>query len=147
MKRERCEDASELLERTNLIITATTASSPVVPEEPARLEGKHFISIGSFKPDQQELPTSVCRLAGHLAIDSPAALREVGDVIRPLESGALRPADVFHIAELVAGRRTVDVNRTTAFKSVGMALYDLYVAAAFYEHAVANGVGAQFNSG
>lgn len=140
--RARCADARELVERTRLIITATTASTPVLPEEPGLLEGRHFISIGSFKPDQQELPTSVCRIAGHLAIDSPAALREVGDVIRPLQSGALRDADVFHIGELVTRRRTIDVTRTTVFKSVGMALYDLYVAAAFHEHAIANGIGA-----
>lgn len=141
--RVRCEDAGELLERTSLVIAATTASSPVLPDEPRMLEGKHFISIGSFKPTQQELPTSVCRIAGHLAIDSQAALREVGDVLRPLQSGVLQQADIFHIAELVTGRRTIDVNRATAFKSVGMALYDLYVAATFYEHAVANNIGAQ----
>ncbi len=145
VKRARCEDASELLERTSLIITATTASSPVLPDEPQMLAGKHFISIGSFKPSQQELPASVCRIAGHLAIDSQAALREVGDVLRPLESGVLQQTDIFHIAELVTGRRTIDVNRATAFKSVGMALYDLYVAAAFYEHAVASDIGSQLD--
>ncbi|HKR38045.1 MAG TPA: ornithine cyclodeaminase family protein [Steroidobacteraceae bacterium] len=145
VQRARCADAHELLKRTSLVITATTASSPVLPDEPELLEGRHFIGIGSFKPSQQELPTSVCRIAGHLAIDSPAALHETGDVIRPLESGALRDADVFHIAELVTGRRTIDINRTTVFKSVGMALYDLYVAAAFYECAVANGIGAHLD--
>jgi ornithine cyclodeaminase/alanine dehydrogenase-like protein (mu-crystallin family) len=141
----RCADARELAGRTRLIITATTADSPVIPEEADVLQGKHFISVGSYKPNQQELPTSVCRLAGHLAIDSPSAMHETGDVLRPLESGALQPADVFHIAELVTGQRTVDVNRTTAFKSVGSALYDLYVAAAFYEHAAASGVGARID--
>jgi ornithine cyclodeaminase/alanine dehydrogenase-like protein (mu-crystallin family) len=142
VKRARCADAGELLKRTRLIVTATTASSPVLPEAPDLLQGRHFISIGSFKPSQQELPTAVCRIAGHLAIDSQAAFQEVGDVLRPLESGVLQRSDVFHIAELVAGQRTIDVNRATAFKSVGSALYDLYVAAAFYEHAVANGIGA-----
>jgi ornithine cyclodeaminase/alanine dehydrogenase-like protein (mu-crystallin family) len=139
----RCADARELVERTTLIVTATTAASPVLPDEADVLQGKHFIGVGSFRPNQQELPTSVCRVAGHLAIDSPAAMHETGDVLRPLESGVLRQADVFHIAELVTGLRTVDVNRATAFKSVGSALYDLYVAAAFYEHAAASGVGAQ----
>ena len=137
----RCADARELVECTRLIITATTAVSPVLPDEPAVFEGKHFIGIGSFRPDQQELPTSVCRVAGHLAIDSPAAMYETGDVLLPLESGVLQRADVFHIAELVTGQRTIDVNRATAFKSVGSALYDLYAAAAFYQHAAASGVG------
>ena len=139
----RCADGRELVERTKLIITATTADSPVLPDEADVLEGKHFIGVGSYKPNQQELPTSVSRLAGHLAIDSPSALHETGDVLRPLESGAVQRADVFHIGELVTGQRTIDVNRTTAFKSVGSALYDLYVAAAFYEHAAASSVGAR----
>jgi ornithine cyclodeaminase/alanine dehydrogenase-like protein (mu-crystallin family) len=138
----RCADARELVERTRLIVTATTAASPVLPDEADVLQGKHFIGVGSFRPNQQELPTSVCRVAGHLAIDSPAAMHETGDVLRPVESGVLRQADIFHIAELVTGQRTIDVDRATAFKSVGSALYDLYVAAAFYEHAAASGVGA-----
>jgi len=138
----RCADARELVGRTRVIIAATTADSPVLPDEADLLRGRHFISVGSYKPSQQELPTTVCRLAGHLAIDSPSALHETGDVLRPLQSGALQPADVFHIAELVTGRRTIDVNRATAFKSVGSALYDLYAAAALYEHAAASGVGA-----
>lgn len=143
VNRVRCVDGREVLKHTTLIIAATTASTPVLPDDPALLEGKHFIGIGSFKPTQQELPTSASRIAGHLAIDSPAALHEVGDVIRPIESGAVTPANVFHIGELVTGRRRIDVHRTTVFKSVGMALYDLYVAAAFHEHAVANRVGAR----
>jgi ornithine cyclodeaminase/alanine dehydrogenase-like protein (mu-crystallin family) len=138
----RCVDARELVGRTRLIVTATTAASPVLPDDTELLQGRHFIGVGSYRPDQQELPTEVCRLAGHLAIDSPSALQETGDVLRPLERGVLQRADVFHIAELVTGQRTIDVNRTTAFKSVGSALYDLYAAAAFYEHAAASGVGA-----
>src|SRR5688572_8937968 len=102
----RCADARELVECTRLIITATTAVSPVLPDEPAVFEGKHFIGIGSFRPDQKELPTSVCRVAGHLAIDSPAAMHETGDVLLPLESGVLQRADVFHIAELVDRKST-----------------------------------------
>jgi ornithine cyclodeaminase/alanine dehydrogenase-like protein (mu-crystallin family) len=138
----RCLDARELVGRTTVIIAATTADLPVLPGEAELLRGRHFIGVGSYKPSQQELPTAVCRLAGQLAIDSSTALHETGDVLRPLESGALQRADVFHIAELVTGQRSLDLNRTTAFKSVGSALYDLYVAAALYEHAAANGVGA-----
>ncbi len=139
----RCANARELVGCTKLIIAATTADSPVIPDDVDLLRGKHFISVGSYKPNQQELPTAVCRIAGHLAIDSPSAMHETGDVLRALESGILLPTDVFHIAELVTGQRTIDVTGTTAFKSAGSALYDLYAAAALYEYAVANGVGAR----
>jgi ornithine cyclodeaminase len=138
-----CRNASELVERTTLVITATTSSEPVLPDEPELLERKHFISVGSFRPSMQELPSSVYRLAGQLAVDSEHALHEVGDVINPVRAGLLREADVFSIGECVVGKRAVDVSRTTAYKSVGAAMYDLFVAEAFYRAAKARGVGIE----
>jgi ornithine cyclodeaminase len=124
-----------------VVITATTSSERVLPDEPSLIKGRHFISIGSYKPTMQELPDCVYRLAGRLVIDSEFAREEVGDVINPVRKGILKEADVFSIGKLITGQRSVDLCRTTAYKSVGMALYDLYVAQAFYEAAVHKGIG------
>jgi len=145
MRLTPCRDARALLARTTLVIAATTAASPVLPEEPELLAGKHFVSIGSFKPAMQELPDAVYKLAGELAIDAEAARQEVGDVLRPLAKGILTPESVYWIGDLISGRRPIDVNRTTAYKSVGMALYDLYAAQAFYEAATRRGVGQEIS--
>jgi ornithine cyclodeaminase/alanine dehydrogenase-like protein (mu-crystallin family) len=138
-----CADVDELLARTNVVITATTSSDPVLPDVPSLLNGKHFISIGSFRPGMQELPDSVYRLAGELVIDSDQAAHEVGDVINALHKGILKTSDVFTIGQLLTGRRSVDVNRTTAYKSVGMALFDLFVARVLYDAAKAQGIGQE----
>ena len=138
-----CSNARELLERTSLVIAATTSPEPVLPDDPELLAGKHFISVGSFRPTMQELPNSVYRLAGQLAVDSEHAIHEVGDVVNPIQAGLLREADVFSIGECVLGQRTVDVSRTTAYKTVGAAMYDLFVAEAFYRAAKARGVGLE----
>jgi ornithine cyclodeaminase/alanine dehydrogenase-like protein (mu-crystallin family) len=138
-----CRDARELLQKTCLVIAATTADKPVLPDEPALLENKHFISIGSYRPTMQELPDAVYRLAGHIVIDSDAARHEVGDVIAPLKKQLVKQADVYPIGELVTGRRSVDTARTTACKTVGMALFDLFVARALYERARSAGVGTE----
>lgn len=138
-----CQSARELLERTDLVMTATTSSEPVLPDEPRLLENKHFISVGSYRPNMQELPDSVYRLAGLLAVDSEHACHEAGDVINPLRKGILKETDVFSIAECVTGKRTLDTARTTAFKSVGAAIYDLYVAQALY--ARAQGLGCEID--
>lgn len=138
-----CASATEVLSRTDVIVTATTAAEPVLPDDPAALTGKHFIAIGSYERHMCELPDAVFRLAGHLVLDSEFARHEVGEAVRPVEHGILRDADLFTIGELVSGRRTIDAARTTAYKSAGMALYDLYVAKALYEAARRRNVGQE----
>jgi ornithine cyclodeaminase/alanine dehydrogenase-like protein (mu-crystallin family) len=131
----QCKDADELLRECPVIIAATTSAEPVLPDQRALLEGKHFISVGSFRPAMQELPNAVYELAQCVVVDSDAARQEVGDLINPLAAGLLRKESVYHLAELVTGARSVDVGRTTVFKGVGMALYDLYAASAFVAEA------------
>jgi ornithine cyclodeaminase len=138
-----CRSVRELLDRTSLVMAATTSCEPVLPDEPELLEHKHFISVGSFRPTMQELPTSVYRLAGQLAVDSEHAIHEVGDVINPVRAGVLREADVYSIGECVLGKRVIDASRTTAYKTVGAAMYDLFVAEAFYRAAKSRGVGLE----
>ena len=138
-----CRDARELLERTSLVIAATTSTEPVLPDEPRWLENKHFISVGSFRPTMQELPDSVYRLARCLAIDSESARHEAGDVINALQRKILQETDIFSVAECVAGKRTIDISRTTVYKTVGSAVYDLFVALALYRAAKARGLGRE----
>jgi ornithine cyclodeaminase len=138
-----CASTRELLERTEVVVTATTCAEPVLPDEPGLLAGRHFIAIGSYEPHMRELPDAVFRLAGRLVLDSESARHEVGEAVHPVAQGILRDADVFTIGELIAGTRTVDVAGTTAYKSAGMALYDLYVAQALYAAARRRSVGQE----
>jgi ornithine cyclodeaminase/alanine dehydrogenase-like protein (mu-crystallin family) len=140
---ERCQSARDLVVRADLIITATTSAEPVLPDDAQLLTAKHFVGIGSFRPDMQELPDSVYRLSGLLVIDSEAARHETGDVMGPVSRGVLKPEDIVPIGEVICGRRAIDTGRSTAFKSVGMALFDLYVAALFVEAARTRGIGQE----
>jgi len=138
-----CDSARELLAHTGLIVTATTSAEPVLPDDPALLAGRHFIAIGSYERHMRELPDAVFRLAGRLVLDSEFARHEVGEAVHPVAQGILSDADLFTIGELVAGTRTLDVTGTTAYKSAGMALYDLYVAQALYAAARQRNVGQE----
>jgi ornithine cyclodeaminase len=140
-----CASAAELLSRTDVIVTATTCAEPVLPDDPALLAGRHFIAIGSYERPMRELPDGVFRLSGHLVLDSEFARHEVGEAVHPVAQGILRDADVFTIGELVTGSRTLDVAGTTAYKSAGMALYDLYVAQALYAAARRHSVGQEIH--
>jgi ornithine cyclodeaminase len=138
-----CDSASEVLARANVIVTATTSASAVLPDDAGLLAGRHFIAMGSYERHMRELPEAVFRLAGHLVLDSEFARHEVGEAVWPTEHGILADADMFTIGEVIAGRRIIDVTRTTAYKSAGMALYDLFVAQALYAAARRRGVGQE----
>lgn len=138
-----CNDARELLAKTSVVIAATTSQVPVLPDEPALLDGKHFISVGSYRRAMQELPDSVYRLAGALAIDSEGARSEVGDILNVIAGGILKPADIFPVVDLVLGRRALDVHRTTAYKTAGNALFDLAVAEMLVARARRDQVGVE----
>jgi ornithine cyclodeaminase/alanine dehydrogenase-like protein (mu-crystallin family) len=136
-----CNEAETILQQTSVVITASRSTIPVLPDDVHLLENRHFIGIGSYKPNMQELPDQVFRLAGKLAIDSVFAKTETGDIINPLGRGILQERDVFTIGKLLTGEVMVDVNATTVFKSAGMALFDLFVARALYERAITRNVG------
>lgn len=138
---EACAHAEELLEKTNIVIAATNSATPVLPNAPEQLRGKHFISIGSYKPSMQELPDAVYSLAGQIVTDSDFARHETGDIINPLAKGLVPPGAVFSIGKLISGARQLDVAQTTVFKSAGMALFDLFVARAMYAAAVEQNLG------
>jgi ornithine cyclodeaminase/alanine dehydrogenase-like protein (mu-crystallin family) len=137
-----CTTISELLSKTNVLILATTSATPVLPNDEAQVKGKHVIGIGSYKTSMQEIPEVVFKLAAELSIDSEFARHETGDIINPLRENIIAAENVYTIGKLLTGKRTLDVNRTTVFKSAGMALFDLYVAQAMYAAATKQGIGA-----
>jgi ornithine cyclodeaminase len=140
---EACYSAEELLSKTNIIVTATTSAQPVLPDDPKLLKGKHFIGIGSYKPTMQEFPDSVFTLAAKLAIDSEFARHETGDIINPIKKRILNEEDVFTIGKIILGEKKIDVTQTTAYKSAGMALFDLFVAQRMYEKALKENIGTR----
>jgi ornithine cyclodeaminase len=138
-----CRTPVELLEQTEIVIAATTSLEPVLPDDSSLVEGKHFVSVGSYRRTMQELPDSVYRAAGALVIDTDGARGEVGDIVNVLARNILGETDIFPLAELVLGRRSVNVNRTTAYKTAGSALFDLFAAQALYERARRRGIGGK----
>jgi ornithine cyclodeaminase len=124
-----------------VIITATTSSTPVLPDNQSLLINKHFIGIGSYKPNMQELPDAVYQLAKQLVIDSDFAKQETGDIINPIKKGYIKEEDIFTIGKLITGERKIDIQKTTVYKSAGMALFDLFTAEALYKKAVEKNIG------
>jgi ornithine cyclodeaminase len=48
------DSTEKLLSRSDVVITATNSQKPVLPDNPQLLSGKHYVGIGSYKPEMRE---------------------------------------------------------------------------------------------
>ena len=88
--------------------------------------GAHVNAVGACRPNWRELDDETMRHT--LIVDSrDAATRESGDVIL---SGAKIYAEA---GELFAGTKPAPQDRTTVFKSLGLAVEDLAAARLVYD--------------
>lgn len=140
-----CSSNIELVEKSDVIITTTTATSPVVPNDPELLKGKHFIGIGSYKPDMREFPEELFKMVDKLYIDTEFGKHESGDLITPLKEGWVREEDMVDFSKIVTGKDSINLDTTTLFKSVGMAIFDVVVGNYIYEKAVRDNHGVNIN--
>lgn len=137
------EDSKAILKNTDTIITVTTSDAPVLPNDCARLEGKTFIAMGSYRKNMRELPDAAFQLSGQILIDAPGTRFEVGDVLYPLEKQLVNPENVVTLGSLLTGKNHITAP-TKVFKSAGYALFDLFVAEKLYKAAVSQRKGQQF---
>lgn len=121
----------ELCEKAEIIITATNAREPVLPDDKALLINKLIIGIGSYKKDMREFPDSLYRLAGKIYVDTTHGIKESGDLIYPLNNGLLSESDILGADHLI--KRKKEHGSTRVFKSVGTALFDLLGSVLVYE--------------
>jgi len=138
------DDKEELIKHCHIIVTATTSPSPVLPEKPELLDGKLYICMGSFKPVMRELPRTIYPLVKNIYVDVDSAKKESGDVSWPLENGLLKNEDIVQFSQVITGKHKSDSD-TKIFKSVGMALFDLTVAAEIYRSAIKKNIGTNIS--
>lgn len=115
--------------KAEIISCATLATEPVIKGEWLR-PGQHIDLIGSYAPHMREADDEAIRRT-KVFIDSQAALHETGDLIAPLQSGALtRDAILGTLYDLCvpAQKSWRTPNDITLFKGVGHALEDLAAA-------------------
>lgn len=144
VKLETCSSNRELVEKSQIIITTSSSKKAVVPNDGELLKGKHFIGIGSYKPDMHEFPTQLYPLLDKLYVDTPFAKEETGDVATPLKDALITDSQVTAISKLVTSGESAN-EHTSLFKSVGMALFDVVMAQKIYTRALELNIGSQVN--
>jgi len=121
------DDLQADLAACTLIVTATTAHAPVMPD--AVRSDAFVTAVGAYRPDMCELPTTLVRRARVVVDDRAGARHEAGDL---LQAGvALDEVEALETV-LAAAARPHD-GRPVVFKSVGQALWDLAAARLAHE--------------
>ncbi|MFZ0878202.1 MAG: ornithine cyclodeaminase family protein [Candidatus Acidiferrales bacterium] len=142
---EPAESGEAAVKNADIVVTATTATQPVVEGRWLR-PGMHINAIGANFPQKRELDSAAVLRANVIVADSrEQSKREAGDLIQAFGEDAGRWAKVRELAEIAAGRaagrtRTEDI---TLFKSNGIAIEDIVTAGRIYEKAVERGMGRQ----
>ncbi len=137
------ESPSEALDGADIACCATTSVEPVF-EDCHVPDGLHINAIGSFKPEDRELPTATVVRSRVVVDDRESALEEAGDLLMPMDEGLI---DAGHIhcalGDLVLdqceGRSSA--SQLTFFKSVGLAVQDVFAARAALREAGRLGLG------
>ena len=142
---EVAESAAALLRASDIVITATTARQPVLPDEAGLFEGKHCVAIGSFQPEVREYPDSLFSRVARVWVDIDFAKEESGELIIPMRHGLLREEQIETLGHFILSGRGPERGTygTTFFKTVGMALFDLTAARLAYANAMGQGLGTE----
>ncbi len=124
------EDLEAAVRGAHVVSCATLSKDPLIRGDWLQ-PGQHLDLVGAFRPDMRECDDAAVRRARVFVDTRAGALAEAGDIVQPIESGALDPADIAgDLFELTrgerAGRRYYD--QITLFKAVGTALEDLAAA-------------------
>lgn len=139
-------DVKSCVQVADIICTATPSMAPLFESGWVK-RGTHINLIGSYKPNMREIGEELVRRAGTVIVDSrEPCLVEAGELI----AAGLTREDIIEIGELCTEEGHPDVERceavrnsgeVTIFKSVGVGVQDVAIAATVLERARSMGVG------
>jgi ornithine cyclodeaminase/alanine dehydrogenase-like protein (mu-crystallin family) len=130
-------------EDKDIIITATSSREPVLNGNWVA-EGTHLNVVGSNFLAKAEIDAVAVRCCSSIVVDSKDQARlEAGDFVQALEEGSIHWANIHELGQVIVGRYTgrAHPEDKTLFKSLGIAIEDVAVAAKVYEKAKAAGLG------
>jgi ornithine cyclodeaminase len=127
---EVADDLEAAVRDADIVSCATLSATPLVCGKWLK-KGCHVDLVGGFTPKMREADDDAVRKARVYVDTRAGALKEAGDIVQPLKSGALKKdgvrGELFELCRGKAKGRS-SASQITLFKSVGTALEDLAAA-------------------
>ena len=137
--------AEEAVHDADVVVTITNSIKPVLSAA-WLAPGTHVNAVGANFAFRRELEADVVSRAAVIAVDSKEqAQMEAGDLIEPFKQEPSGWDRVCELAQIVSGKLPGrgSADQITLFKSVGIATWDIAVAARVFERAEHEGLGRQ----
>lgn len=124
----------ELLARCNLVVTATSATEPLVGADGVR-PGTHITAVGSDMPGKQELDALLFARGDVCAVDSLSQCLDHGEAGHAVRAGVVTPERFVELGELVrSGHGRTSETQITIVDLTGVAVQDIEIAQLVYGH-------------
>ncbi len=140
---EPVETVEAALEGADLIVTATTAIEPIVKREWIAA-GAHLNVVGSSTPKAREVDSETMAAASLFVDRRESTINEAGDYLLAARDGVIGPDHIrAEIGEVLKRDKPGRTSREeiTLFKSLGLAIEDVFAAEYLYRRAVELKVG------
>jgi len=136
--------ASDALAGADVVITATTASEPVIADGDVE-PGTHVTAMGQYHPEKNELPPELVARATYVPDIRERATQDAGSFLAAVEAGLVdeEAGIAADLGEIVAGEhpgRTGD-DEVTVFDSGGTGIETVAAAHMLYKRASERGRG------
>lgn len=138
------ESSEAALKDANVVVTATTSSTPVLQAEWLRT-GVHINAVGANALNRCEIPEVVMRKAVCVVDERETAQRECGDLLSLVEKGQRNWSTLPELGEVLEHQRTgrLEADQITVFESQGLGVLDVAVAHAVWKVAISKNLGVQ----
>ena len=136
-------DVEAAVRDSDVVCLSTTSRAPIVKTAWVR-PGTHINAIGANVANRREVEVELLKSSRIVVEYREQALQEAGDLVVPIKAGEIT-ADVIaaELGQVLTGAKPgrTSKDEITLFKSIGVAIEDVAVAAMAYDKAVHQRVG------
>jgi len=127
------QNAAEIADNCNLIITATPARTPLLQAEQIR-RGTHITAMGSDTPEKQELDPGIIQKADIVVADSIEQCVVRGEIHKALAQGVFKREKIVELGNVIADKKLqrTSEDQITVADLTGVAVQDVQIAKAVY---------------
>ncbi len=128
------QNAKEVAESCNMIVTATAAKYPLLHAGQIR-KGTHITAMGSDTLEKQELDPKILQTADIVVADSIEQCLLRGEIHKALEAELLNKEDIFELGNVIVDKelQRTYADQITVADLTGVAVQDAQIAKAVYE--------------